>query len=96
MASIDHTDPPWTGDAMRTLFGRPGSSPVHSRREARQRRIVKAAEAALGVANSGAFLMNRHAGLRGRPLDIAAASDSGLEAVETEICVEARRGLESC
>ena len=36
-----------------------------------------------------AFLNTHHAGLGGRPLDLAVASVAGLEAVETAICSEA-------
>jgi hypothetical protein len=42
------------------------------------------------------FLNNHHAGLRARPLDLAVASAEGLVAVETAICIEARRSAESC
>ena len=52
----------------------------------RQGRAVRAATAAL--ADNGAvraFLNSHHEGLRGRPLDLAIASDAGLLAVETAI-----------
>jgi hypothetical protein len=43
-----------------------------------------------------AFLNCHHAGLGGRPLDLAVASATGLKAVETAICIEARRSPQSC
>jgi uncharacterized protein (DUF2384 family) len=71
-------------------------SPAHSSGlVARHARVVEAARAALGGAGANAFLNHHHAGLHGRPLDLAVASDAGLEAVETALCVEARRGIES-
>jgi hypothetical protein len=63
---------------------------------ARHARVVETARAALGGVGAGAFLNTHHAGLRGLPMELAVASEAGLEAVETAICVEARRGLESC
>ena len=75
-----------------------GSGPVLSRDEfARQGQVVRAASAAL--ADSAAvrrFLNSHHAGLRGRPLDLAVANADGLKAVEAAICIEARRAPQSC
>jgi len=75
-------------------FSKAGSGPVLSRAEfARQGHAVRAAAAALTDADAvRLFLNSRHAGLRGRPLDLAVASDAGLEAVEAAIRIEARRG----
>ena len=82
---------------MSFTFRRAFGDPVLSLAAAdRQGRVVKAALAALGSADARAFLNAHHQGLRGRPLDLAVASDSGLTAVEAALCVEARRGLESC
>jgi len=64
---------------------------------ARQGQAVRAATAALTDANAARlFLNSHHTGLRGRPLDLAVASAAGLEAVETAICIEARRSPQSC
>ncbi len=64
---------------------------------ARQGQAVRAAAAALIDADQvRAFLNSHHDGLDGRPLDLAVASDAGLAAVEAAICIEARRGLQSC
>jgi hypothetical protein len=82
----------------RGLFKKPRSGPVLSRDEfARQGHAVRAATAAFAdaVAVRG-FLNTHHGGLGGRPLDLAVASAAGLRAVETAICIEARRGLQSC
>ena len=61
--------------------------PVLSRDQfSRQGRAVRAATTAL--ADNGAvraFLNSHHEGLRGRPLDLAVASDAGLLAVEAAI-----------
>ena len=71
--------------------------PVLSRDEGvRQGLAANAAFAALGVDGARTFLNAHHKGLRGRPLDLAVASEAGLRAVETAICVEARRSVESC
>jgi len=82
----------------RGFFKKRNSGPVLSRDEfARQGHAVRAASAAF--ADSGAvraFLNGHHRGLGGRPLDLAVASAAGLEAVRTAICIEARRGLQSC
>ena len=69
------------------------SGPVLSRQESmRQGSAVRSAAAALGdpeaVRN---FLNTFHPGLSGRPLDLAVASDAGLEAVESALGVEAAR-----
>lgn len=73
------------------------TGPVLSRDEGkRQGLAANAAFAALGIDGARTFLNSHHKGLRGRPLDLAVASDAGLRAVETAICVEARRGVESC
>ena len=70
--------------------------PVLSRDQGvRQGRVVKSALGALGPTYARTFLNTYHPGLRGRPLDLAVASEAGLGAVETALCVEARRGLES-
>ena len=83
---------------MRMAFRKAYRGPVLSRDErARQGRVVKSAHTALaGVDAVRSFLNGHHEGLRGRPLDLAVASDAGLAAVEIAICVEARRSLESC
>lgn len=62
----------------------------------RQGRVVKAALAILGNPEAQAFLNAHHPGLGGRPLDLAVASESGLGAVQTALCIEARRGADSC
>jgi hypothetical protein len=62
----------------------------------RQGRAVKAALAILGNPGAQAFLNAHHVGLGGRPLDLAVASEAGLGAVETALCVESRRGVDSC
>jgi uncharacterized protein (DUF2384 family) len=82
----------------RRPFKKPRSGPVLSRDEfTRQGRAVRAATAAFGdAAKVRGFLNTHHGGLGGRPLDLAVASAAGLTAVETAICIEARRGLQSC
>ena len=80
-----------------TLFRKRWTGPVLSRDEGvRQGLAARAAFTALGVDGARTFLNTHHEGLSGRPLDLAVASDAGLRAVETAICVEARRGAESC
>lgn len=58
----------------------------------RQGRAVKSAVTALGNAHALAFLNQHHEGLRGRPIDLAVASDEGLEAVETILGAGKPRG----
>ena len=63
----------------------------------REGHAVRVAAAALPDADAvRLFLNSYHAGLSGRPLDLAAASAAGLAAVEAAICIEARRSTESC
>jgi hypothetical protein len=57
--------------------------------QVRQGRVVNAAQAAMPTVDAvRAFLTTRHDGLRGRPLDLAVASDAGLVAVEAAIVAE--------
>ena len=57
----------------------------------RQGRIVRSASAAFASTEAVlAFLNTHHDGLRGRPLDLAMASDEGLLAVEAAIGAERR------
>ena len=74
------------------------SGPVLSREEsARQGHAVRAAAAALmNVDAVRHFLNSHHAGLSGRPLDIAVASAAGLAAVEAAIRIEAGRSRPGC
>ena len=77
---------------MNRPFRKAARGPVLSREQgARQGDAVKSALAALGNEDARAFLNGHHAGLRGRPLDLAVASDAGLSAVQAALCVEARR-----
>lgn len=69
--------------------------PLSADERARQGAAVKAAVNSLGSADARVFLNTHHTGLAGRPLDLAVASDAGLEAVETAVCVEARRAPET-
>lgn len=74
------------------------SGPVLSSHEsARQGSAVRSAAAALQDKDAiRAFLNTWHDGLSGRPLDVAVASDAGLEAVEAALAaVAARAGGES-
>lgn len=81
---------------MSYRFRRARKGPVLSREQGvRQGRVVKSALAVFGSADALAFLNAHHAGLGGRPLDLAVASDAGLGAVETALCVESQRELES-
>lgn len=58
--------------------------------QARQGRIVRAAQAALGTTDAvREFLNGDNPGLGGRPLDLAVASEAGLRRVETAIKAEA-------
>jgi len=78
---------------MNMHFRKARTGPMLSRDEGqRQGRAVKSALAALGSADARAFLNAHHDGLRGRPLDLALASDAGLEAVEAALGAETRRG----
>ena len=59
--------------------------------QVRQGRIVTAAHAAMPTVDDvRSFLNTHHDGLRGRPLDLAVASDAGLLAVEAAIDAEHR------
>ena len=59
--------------------------------QARQGRVVRSASAAFASTEAVlAFLNTHHDGLRGRPLDLALASDEGLQAVEAAIGAESR------
>ena len=52
----------------------------------RQSRAVRSAQAALGSVEAvRAFLNSHHSTLKGRPIDLAVASEAGLIAVETAI-----------
>ena len=85
---------------MSNVFGfrKARSGPVLSSEEGkRQGQAVRAAKATLGDSDTVlAFLNTHHAGLRGRPLDLAVASEAGLTAVEAAICIEGRRAVQSC
>ncbi|MGZ8359706.1 MAG: antitoxin Xre/MbcA/ParS toxin-binding domain-containing protein [Allosphingosinicella sp.] len=60
--------------------------------QVRQGRIVVAAHSALGSIDAAReFLNTHHDGLRGRPLDLAVASEDGLKAVEAAIHAERQR-----
>jgi len=67
---------------FRKAWTRPLLSPDEGRR---QGRVVKSALAVLGGADARDFLNAHHDGLRGRPLDLALASDAGLAAVEAAL-----------
>jgi hypothetical protein len=81
----------------RGFFRKPRSQPVLSRDEfARQGHAVRAATAAFrDIGAVRGFLNAHHAGLGGRPLDLAVASAVGLKAVETAISIEAQRSPQS-
>jgi hypothetical protein len=65
-------------------------APVSREVAARQARLLNATQAALVTADATRdFLNNDHAGLGGRPLDIALQSEAGLLAVERVIRGEA-------
>lgn len=72
-------------------FRKRRTGPVLSRDEgARQGRSVRSARAALPSTEAvRAFLNSHHAGLSGRPLDLAVASQAGLLAVEKAIVAQA-------
>jgi uncharacterized protein (DUF2384 family) len=74
-------------------FRRSRTGPVLSRDEgARQGRVVRSAQAALGSVEAvRAFLNSHHPALDARPIDLAVASDDGLAAVEAAIAAESRR-----
>ena len=68
---------------FRKAFTGPRLSPAE---QVRQGRIVKVAHSAFDdTAVVSSFLNSHHDGLRGRPLDVATESDSGLYAVEAAI-----------
>ena len=78
-------------------FRKARQGPVLSRDEGvRQGRVVKAALERLGIGEAASFLNGHHSGLGGRPIDLAVASEAGLSAVETALCIEARHGPHSC
>lgn len=77
---------------MSPRFRKAWTRPALSRDEGRrQGRVVKSALAVLGGADARAFLNTHHDGLRGRPLDLALASDAGLASVEAALGAEAQR-----
>ena len=77
---------------MSLSFRKAWRGPVLSREQGkRQGQAVRSALAALGTDDARAFLNGHHIGLRGRPLDLAVASEAGLKSVQTALCVEARR-----
>ena len=80
------------------FFKKSRSGPVLSPEQSlRQGQVVRKAAAAFADSHAvRSFLNSHHAGLRGRPLDLAVASAAGLKAVETAICIEARRSADSC
>ena len=76
---------------MNRAFRKP-RPPLAPEKGVRQGRAVRAAQAGLGSTEAVlAFLNTAHAGLGGRPLDLALASDAGLAAVEAAIAEEAVR-----
>jgi len=72
---------------MNRVFRSRRTEQVLSREEGdRQGRAVRAAQAALQDRDAVmAFLNTHHAGLGGRPIDLAVASAAGLLAVETSL-----------
>lgn len=72
-------------------FRKRRTGPVLSQDEgARQGRAVRSAQAALRSTEAvRAFLNSHHAGLRGRPIDLAVASQAGLLAVEKALAARA-------
>jgi uncharacterized protein (DUF2384 family) len=60
----------------------PALDPAHARR---QGEITRLAFLVLGREEAIAFLNTSHAGLGGRPLDLATASDAGRNRVEAEM-----------
>jgi uncharacterized protein (DUF2384 family) len=72
---------------MSVPFKRKARGPILSRDQGlRQSRAVRIAQAALHSTDAvRTFLNSYHAGLRGRPLDLAVASPAGLLAVESAI-----------
>ena len=77
---------------MSFRFKKSRRGPILSRDQGlRQGQAVKSALAMLGQSEARAFLNSHHAGLGGRPLDLAVASQAGLSAVETALGAEGRR-----
>jgi uncharacterized protein (DUF2384 family) len=75
---------------MRRPF-RKASAKLPQDEGARQGRVVRSAQIALGTTEAvRAFLNSHHDGLGGRPLDIATASDAGLAAVEAAMAQAGR------
>ena len=74
-------------------FRKARTGPILSQDEgARQGRAVRSAQAALGnVEAVRAFLNSHDEALRGRPIDLAVASEAGLIAVEAAIARQVRR-----
>jgi uncharacterized protein (DUF2384 family) len=73
-------------------FRKARTGPVLTNEEsARQGRVVKAAQAALGSVEAVRdFLNSHHDTLGGRPIDLAVASDAGLAAVEAAMAAQGR------
>lgn len=71
-------------------FRKARTGPVLSHEEsARQGRVVRSAQAALGSVEAvRAFLNSHHPSLDGRPIDLAVASDAGLAAVEAAMAAD--------
>jgi uncharacterized protein (DUF2384 family) len=74
-----------------TAFRKRRTGPVLSLEEgARQGQAVRAAQKALHSTEAvRTFLNSHHAGLSGRPIDLAVASQAGLLAVERAIAAQA-------
>jgi uncharacterized protein (DUF2384 family) len=72
-------------------FRKRRTGPVLSREEGvRQGAVVRSAQAALRSTEAvRAFLNSHHAGLSGRPIDLAVASQAGLLAVQGAIAAQA-------
>jgi uncharacterized protein (DUF2384 family) len=74
---------------MSGRFRRPPATKLSPEEQVRQGRIVSSAHAAMPTVEAvRSFLNTHHDGLRGRPLDVAVASEAGLLAVEAAIAAE--------
>jgi uncharacterized protein (DUF2384 family) len=79
------TERPVTSDRTNYWRRRPKTAPIPPEQAARQGEITRLAFLLLGREQAIDFLNGDHAGLGGRPLALATASDAGRASVEAEL-----------
>ena len=95
-ATVTAADPARRGLTLTIRPARPAfrAKPVASGSAGRCERALAAAVAAFGGRGGRAFLNGHHRGLNGPPIELAAASGSGLRVVEAAIAIDGRRRAE--